>query len=79
MSLLEKLKKKKAKMQKRIDKRMDKGREATEQMKADKLRKDKEKAKYLEPGTIRYGLHYRQNPMDFTKDAHECRKQKRNR
>ena len=73
MSLLEKMKLKKEQMQQQ----MQRGREKTGQMKAEKLRKQKQKAKYLEPGTFRYGLHYKQSVGDFMDDVRERRRQKR--
>ena len=74
MSLLERLQKKKQSMQKQIQR----GREVTEQLRADKLRKKKEKAKSFEPGTFRYGLHHRQSIGGFMEDVKERRKNKRN-
>lgn len=56
---------------------MQRGRERTEQMKAEKRRKKLGRAKYLKPGTFRYGLHYRQGVGSFMKDVKERRKQRR--
>jgi len=58
-------------------KQMQKGLEVTEQMKAEKQRRKQQKNKYLEPGTISYGLAYRQHPLDLMKDVKEKRKQER--
>ena len=58
---------------------IQRGREVTEQMKADKYRRKCERIKYLEPGTIRYGLVHRQGVMDLMKDAYERRKSKRDK
>ena len=73
MKLLDKLKEKKQKMQEQIQR----GRIVTEKMKAEKIRKKKQETKYLEPGTIRFGLHHRQHIGDFMKDVKERRKDKR--
>ena len=62
---------------KKLEERIQRGRIVTEQMKAEKLRKNSEKVKYLEPGTIRYGLVYRQGVADLMRDAYERRKSKR--
>ena len=70
--LLEKLERKKLELQQQ----MQKGREVTEQMKADKIRKKHEKSKHFEPGTFRYGLFHRQGVLDFMKDVKERREQK---
>ena len=56
---------------------IQRGKKVTEQMKAEKARKKIKRAKYLEPGTFRYGLHYRQGVGGFMKDVKERRKQKR--
>ena len=72
MKLLEKLKKKKKKMQDQ----MQRGRVVTEQIKAEKLRKKGKRKSLYEPGTIRYGLVYKQNPLDMMKDA-KCRREQR--
>jgi len=72
-SLLDKLNEKKIKMQNQIQR----GREVTEQKHAEKLRKQKEKTKYLQPGTFRYGLHHRQSITGFMKDVKTRRKNKR--
>ena len=69
MKLLDRLQETKRKMQRQ----MQRGRERTEQMKAEKLRKKK----LLEPGTIRYGLHHRQGVGELMKDALERRRNKR--
>ena len=74
MKLLERLQKKKQKMQDQ----MQRGKEVTEQLRAEKLRKKKEKAKYLQPGTFRFGLHHRQSISGFMEDVRERRKNKRN-
>lgn len=62
---------------KKLQDQMQRGRVVTEQMKAEKYRKKAEKMKYLEPGTIRYGLVHRQGVLDLMKDAYERRKNKR--
>jgi len=69
MKLLERLQEKKHKMQEQ----MQRGRIRTEQMKADRLRKQK----LLEPGTIRYGLFHRQGVGNLMRDALERRRSKR--
>jgi len=73
MKLLEKLQKKKTKMQEQIHR----GRVKTEQIRAKKLRKRKERTKSLEPGTIRYGLANRQDVGGLMHDALERRRNKR--
>ena len=60
-----------------MQQQIQRGKEVTEQIRAEKLRKKKQKMKLVEPGTIRYGLHYKQSVGDFMKDAYERRKQKR--
>jgi hypothetical protein len=62
---------------KKLEERIQRGRVVTEQMKAEKLRKKSEKIRYLEPGTIRYGLVHRQGVTDLMRDAYERRKSKR--
>ena len=67
----------KDKLQKYIIKKQEqiqKGKAVTEQMKAERKRKRLQKMKYAEPGTITFGLHYKQNPIDFMKDSYERRK-----
>ena len=71
--LLEKMQEKRQKMKDQIQR----GRVVTEQMKAEKQRKKLSKVKYLEPGTFRFGLHYRQGVSGFMKDVKERRKRKR--
>ena len=71
--LLERMRDKKKKMQDQISR----GRVRTEQMKAEKARKKQSYTKLYEPGTFRYGLHYRQSWGVFMKDVKERRKQKR--
>ena len=73
MSWLERLKEKKKKMQDQ----MKRGRVVTEQKKAERLRKKSSKVQYLEPGTIRYGLSHKQNPLDLMKDVKQRREEKR--
>lgn len=74
---LDKLKAKKKQMQEQ----MQRGRVVTEQMRSERQRKRIQKkiqnSKLAEPGTIKYGLAYKQNPLDFMHDAYEIRKQKR--
>ena len=64
------------KLLRRLEEMKQKGIERTEQLKAEKLRKKQNNAKYLEPGTFRYGLHYRQGVLEFMKDVKERRDQK---
>jgi len=71
--LLERLQEKKKSMQDQ----MQRGRLVTEQMKAERMRKKSDKAKFLEPGTFRYGLMHRQGVGEFMKDVKERRRQKR--
>jgi hypothetical protein len=73
MSLLDKLKKKKQELQQRLQDNM----EYVEQKRAENLRKKINKTKYLEPGTIRYGLVHKQSFNDFVNDTIERRKQQR--
>ena len=73
MKALDKLKKKKKKMQDQ----MQRGRVVTEQMKADKLRRKGKQRSMYEPGTIRYGLAHKQSPLELMEDAKRRRKQKR--
>ena len=77
MSWLKRLQEKKQSIKEQADKRIQRGRERTAQMKADKLRKRSSKAQFLKPGTFRYGLYHRQGIGDFMKDVKERRKQKR--
>lgn len=73
MGWLERLQEKKKKMLEQ----MQRGREVTEQKRADRLRKRSEKARLYEPGTFRYGLTHKQNPLDFMKDVKKRREEKR--
>lgn len=73
MSLKDKLERKKQELKDR----MQRGREVTEQMKAERMRKKQDKTKYLQPGTFRYGLHHRQSITGFMEDVKERRRQKR--
>lgn len=73
MSWLEKARKKKQDMQDQLQR----GREVTEQMKADKLRRKGKHLSMYEPGTIRYGLAHKQSPLDLMEDARQRRKRKR--
>ena len=59
-----------------MQKRLQKGREVTEQLRAEKMRVKKEKAKGYERGTFRYGLANRQSIIDFMRDVKERREQK---
>ena len=68
----EKLDKKKEELQAQ----MQRGREKTEQMRAEKLRKKIDKAKYMEPGTFRYGLFHRQGILEFMKEVYKRRQEK---
>jgi len=72
MKLLDKLKEKKLELEKKVQR----GREVTEQMKAEKMRKVKEEAKFYEPGTFRYGLYHQQGVLDFMKDVKKRRELK---
>ena len=56
---------------------MQRGLEVTQQMKAEKQRRKLQRMKYYEPGTMRYGLAYKQNPVEFMEDVKKRRKQKR--
>jgi len=56
---------------------MQRGMEVTQQMKAEKMRRKLQRQKYLEPGTISYGLAFKQNPLDLMQDVKEKRKQRR--
>ena len=73
MSVLEKMKKKK----KELSDQMQRGREVTEQMKAEKLRKKGKKIASLEPGTFRYGIMHKQGMLEFMEDVKRRRKEKR--
>lgn len=70
MSLLDKLKDKK----KQLQELKEKGRVRTEQMKAEKLRK--QQSKVPEYGTIQYGLKYKQSVGELMKAAYQRRKHK---
>jgi len=69
MSLTDWLEKRKAEL--------EKGKVVTMQRQAERQRKKQAKARYIEPGTIAYGLMNRQDPMTFMKEAYERRKQNR--
>ena len=69
MSLSERLKNKK----KRLEDRLQKARVLSEQMKAEKRRKKIIKAKGFEPGTFRYGLFHHQGIGDFYRDVKKRR------
>ena len=56
---------------------MQRGIKVTQQMQAEKMRRKLQKQKYLEPGSIRYGLAFKQNPLDLMNDVKEKRKQRR--
>lgn len=76
MSLLNKLKEKKQKMQAQ----MDRGRKVTEQMKADKQRKKLRKAMDRKPGAtkaISDGLVLKKSPLEVMKDEYSRRKYER--
>lgn len=73
MSLLEKAKKKK----KELSEQMQRGRIVTEQMKAERMRKRANKKAMYEPGTLRYGLTHKQNPIELMQESYERRKSKR--
>lgn len=73
MKTLERLKKKK----KEIQEQMQRGRVVTEQMKAEKLRRKGKRMGMYEPGTIRYGIAHKQNPLELMEEARQRRKEKR--
>jgi len=73
MSVLEKMKKKKQE----LSEQMQRGREVTEQMKAEKMRKRANKRAMYEPGTFRYGLTHKQGMLEFMEDVKRRRKEKR--
>ena len=73
MSWVDKLKKKKQSLKDQYNR----GKVVTEQIRADKLRKRKQKMGALEPGMVRYGLTVKQHPVDFMKDSLERRQRKR--
>jgi len=73
MNLRERFEKKK----KRLDELRERGQIRTEQIRAEKLRKKKEQQKYMEPGTFRYAITVKQNPMDFMKDVKSRREERR--
>ena len=73
MSIIKKMKQKKKDLQAQYQR----GKDRTEQMKADKLRQKMQQQKYMEPGTIRYGLLTKQNPLDLMKDVKTRRELKR--
>jgi len=73
MSWIEKIKKKK----KELSDQMQRGREVTEQMKAERLRKKGKRMSRYEPGTIRYGIAHKQSPIELMGDAYQRRKEKR--
>ena len=75
MGLKERLEQKKKKMQDQIKR----GRDRTEQQKAERIRKKKQRAKHYEPGTIKYGLHHRQRIGTVMKDALDRRRKRRER
>lgn len=77
MKWVDRLKKKKEKLSKKAEEMKLRGLERTEQSRAEKLRKKQQRAKYVEPGTFRYGMMHKQNPLDFMKDVKERRKQKK--
>ena len=56
---------------------MQRGRVVTQQMKADKLRRKGKRMSMYEPGTIRYALAHKQNPLDLMEEAKQRRKNKR--
>ena len=73
MSIVERLKKKKQKLKDQYQR----GKEVTEQMKAERLRRKGKKMSSITPGTIRYGLANRQSPLDLMEDVKRRRKEKR--
>lgn len=70
MSIFDKFNEKK----KQLMEMKQRGIKRTEQMRAEKLRK---RMKLAKPGTIRYGLLYKQHPMDLMGDVWKNRKSKR--
>jgi hypothetical protein len=77
MGWLEKLRLKKQLMLDKANEMKARGMVRTEQIRAERLREKQEKAEYLEPGTFRYGLLHRQNPLDFMSDVKKRRENKR--
>lgn len=73
MTLKDKLDAKKAKL---LSQYKD-GKKVTEQMKAERMRKKIINGKNYGPGSVKYGMQHRQNPIDFMKDAYAARKTKR--
>jgi len=76
MSLLEKLSRKKDEMVKQ----MRRGREVTEQMRAEKLRRKQKKLADMKPSTKRtilLGLKNRSSPLDVMKEEYSRRKYER--
>lgn len=56
---------------------MQRGIEVTQQMKAERMRRKIQNARHLQPGTMKYGLFHRQNPLEFMTEAYDVRKKKR--
>jgi len=48
-----------------------------EKDRAERLRKKRKRVASIEPGTIRYGLAYKQNPLELMRDAKERRETRR--
>ena len=61
---------------KKLQEQYNRGKEVTLQMKAEKLRKRGKTMSSITPGTIRYGIAHKQNPLDLMKDA-KCRRERR--
>ena len=72
MSKIKQWKEKLQKKKEELQQQMQRGREKTEQLKAEKLRK----AKTYEKGTFRYGLHQKQSIWSFMQDVKERRENK---
>jgi len=76
MSLVDKLKEKKRKMEVQIKR----GKERTEQMKAEKQRRKLDNVLHMQPGarkTIKEGVLMKKKPLDVMKEEYYRRKQKR--
>jgi len=72
MRFLDRLKFRLLEKRKEIDNKLYRIRVESEQQRAAKIRN-----RILEPGSISYGLHHKQNPLDFMNDVIESRRNKR--
>ena len=61
----------------RRQKEVERGRVVIEKDRAKKERAKLQKARYYEPGTIKYGLANKQNPAEVMQDAYQRRKRLR--